>query len=1497
MEMRDTVDMRSWDVGLLSFDAWSDTQSGSDYLVPEYWALTNWVVEGTPRISGTSAGWLHYDWQIPYSRMHSFAKMGFQFVSDGSVVKEGIYIDEIRLKEVDITIDPGSSYISPAIVSPGETFILHYYVHNPTSVSLQCGLGATVGSNIIDVANDHMTTLLPGYTDVSRRFTVPTSVVPGTYDVTFGLWSGMPGDTSNGNRMWASCVKASALTVQYKPDLTVEDLWIEDSYGYTTAAVTSGQPFNFYALVKNVGKANAVGTFSTTLYLDERSESTVLNTGGLNAGSSVTLKWTDCYLSSVGIHAIRADTDSTNTIAESNEINNSRPESVNILAAQWTVVAFMSSGGGSTNSLDPILQGDLEQMDVVGSSPSLSIAALADFSQVGDTKAYFIGAGKRTSVSLSSIDPIWTNEVNMADYHSLTSFGVYAFERFKAGHYALFLTDHGAGIDGIMHDGDAGQLMEINEMVIALSSIVQSNGGKKIDLLALEACGMGSVEISFETRNLADVLISSQVYIWGKSDYGLTKGGFLRYEAFLTDLKNNPFTTARDLSNRIVDTYVDWWISQWWDKKSVTLAAIDEGEVNSLATLIDELARSLNSKWSMSLKMQVNQSFDEVEKYDTENCADLYDLTQHMYSNIPDDGLRVTLAKIQSLFSSVVIKNRHYTVDGDISVDNANGLKISISGFYYGDTILSFLDESKWDEFLTKYWSPITITSPNGGEVYDAGTSRVITWTYWPTNMFPCRIELLKGSLVIGTISDLTENDGSFVWNIDKSLDSGADYRLRIESIDGTWSDESDDFFTIVGVPSTIPSPPSNLIVQWNQDLHPAGARGLYLAWNAPASSGGTSITRYDVYKGESSGSETHFDSVPISIGEWYVDVFVDPGNTYFYYVTASNSIGESGDSNEVSYYVPPPPPGPPSSPQNLEVSWYQDIDPTQRGLYLVWGAPSSDGGSPIQGYNIYRGISPGGESLQFYVQGASTHATVDTTIGYDLTYYYYATALNSACESAPSNEVSYEVQPNPDPGSTSSLAIQSGTGSFLSVSSLNEIIVAGPGEMISGDVTFLSVNTWASSAAMVYIGTPSWGDSSQSYWTISVNHDVGTNTYASSGISLTAPSIPGTYYLILAFRAELNGAQVASATNWLYGDPVWDDGNDIADFNEAQIAEAQANGRTSGSWLLAEGYTVLAIPADAITLVVQPPPQRLDIHVSTDKLVYTTGEPVNISVSIMNNGLSTAVLTFPSTIQGYFTVADSLGNPVYDYLLHVAGMPVITDLVLLSGQTAYYNYTWIQVSDDGTQVPSPQWYTIKGFVGATEVKLQNTTSIVIAPASEQFSLALKAGWNFVSVPLVNDSIKASTLGLHTGDIVAAWDSVAQEYGQTYVIGVSGPAYDFSIEQGVSYMIWVSVETQIVVKGISPEVLSSCSISLTVSETGGWTCIGLVSLASTMHASDLASCVSDANVLFVSKWNSTSSAYEDYVVGTSPSSYDFEIKPGEGYWIWIDHSGVLEYTP
>lgn len=70
----------------------------------------------------------------------------------------------------------------------------------------------------------------------------------------------------------------------------------------------------------------------------------------------------------------------------------------------------------------------------------------------------------------------------------------------------------------------------------------------------------------------------------------------------------------------------------------------------------------------------------------------------------------------------------------------------------------------------------------------------------------------------------------------------------------------------------------------------------------------------------------------------------------------------------------------------------------------LSWTAPA-DGGSPITGYNVYRGTASGGETL--LVAGVAGPTYDDTTAVTGTTYYYVVTAVNAVGESVWSNEVS----------------------------------------------------------------------------------------------------------------------------------------------------------------------------------------------------------------------------------------------------------------------------------------------------------------------------------------------------------------------------------------------------------------------------------------------------------------------------------------------------------
>jgi fibronectin type 3 domain-containing protein len=140
-----------------------------------------------------------------------------------------------------------------------------------------------------------------------------------------------------------------------------------------------------------------------------------------------------------------------------------------------------------------------------------------------------------------------------------------------------------------------------------------------------------------------------------------------------------------------------------------------------------------------------------------------------------------------------------------------------------------------------------------------------------------------------------------------------------------------------------------------------------------------------------------------------YTDSTVSNGATYTYVVRAVNPIGEGGPSNEVS--ATPTAPRLPDAAQNLQAK------SGKGSIGLTWSPPGSNGGSPITGYNVYRGLSSGDRSVSIHV-GVVTSYT-DTGLTYGQTYFYVVRALNGVGEGPPSNEASAAPANPPDPPRT----------------------------------------------------------------------------------------------------------------------------------------------------------------------------------------------------------------------------------------------------------------------------------------------------------------------------------------------------------------------------------------------------------------------------------------------------------------------------------------------
>jgi uncharacterized delta-60 repeat protein len=203
----------------------------------------------------------------------------------------------------------------------------------------------------------------------------------------------------------------------------------------------------------------------------------------------------------------------------------------------------------------------------------------------------------------------------------------------------------------------------------------------------------------------------------------------------------------------------------------------------------------------------------------------------------------------------------------------------------------------------------------------------------------------------------------------------------------------------------TTPSAPQNLVAS-------AGIGWVMLTWSAPSSNGGSPVTGYDIYRGVSSGGET----LLITLGSvtTYNDTAATKGQPYYYEVSAVNGVGEGAKSGEVFARTMPTAPS------------IREYEGGGGWVALNWSAPSSNGGSAVTGYRVYRGPSSGGETLLAAIGNVTTYE--DTHLWGGQTYYYEISAVNLAGEGAKSSEV--QITPSTGaPSAPQNLVASAGNG------------------------------------------------------------------------------------------------------------------------------------------------------------------------------------------------------------------------------------------------------------------------------------------------------------------------------------------------------------------------------------------------------------------------------------------------------------------------------------
>lgn len=247
------------------------------------------------------------------------------------------------------------------------------------------------------------------------------------------------------------------------------------------------------------------------------------------------------------------------------------------------------------------------------------------------------------------------------------------------------------------------------------------------------------------------------------------------------------------------------------------------------------------------------------------------------------------------------------------------------------------------------------------------------------------------------------------VWKVtiapDRFVDLG-EYRFRVNVTD------SDGLFSgDVYVPGTLEVLPN--ISQPPRLLSAVAGNGaVSLEWRAPVDTGDLPLEGYRVLRGTTDEDLVVIHTVDV-FTEAYTDDGLTNGVTYYFALVAFNDLGNS----PMSQVLNATPLGVPGVPQDLVAT------PGDGQVSLSWSAPILDGGTPVLGYRLFRGVSGGPLEELPALEAVTEYVDVGLTNGQE--YSYALLAFNSLGDGLRTGTV--EAVPVGLPGVPGGLVVEAG--------------------------------------------------------------------------------------------------------------------------------------------------------------------------------------------------------------------------------------------------------------------------------------------------------------------------------------------------------------------------------------------------------------------------------------------------------------------------------------
>jgi titin len=288
--------------------------------------------------------------------------------------------------------------------------------------------------------------------------------------------------------------------------------------------------------------------------------------------------------------------------------------------------------------------------------------------------------------------------------------------------------------------------------------------------------------------------------------------------------------------------------------------------------------------------------------------------------------------------------------------------------------------------------------APTGNQT--AGYANTLTWANQPgiTEYFIYRGTSSGAENQLAYAEDTSDeyNSNPIAHFADHSVELGQTYYYTITAVDATGQGPESAEVSVKTGAAVISAPVLSGSI---------GNNSAALTWTA--ATGGSGNAAYTVYRMDRTAN-TYVSMVAYNLsGLTYTDTGLKNGDTYLYYVVATNAYGQGQQSNTV-YLTPgtsvdyPAPSDLLATPSGNPNSGYS--------ITLQWTNPPSNGN--YYNYYVYRSTAPGAEKQPNYTEvggayysGAATTSYVDTAVTVGITYYYRVTTVDASGESPMSNE------------------------------------------------------------------------------------------------------------------------------------------------------------------------------------------------------------------------------------------------------------------------------------------------------------------------------------------------------------------------------------------------------------------------------------------------------------------------------------------------------------